>query len=1059
MSTPIGDLPLVSRDDETAIVRSALFAARQGIGSAVLIVGDPGIGKSRMAAESLRIAREMGFRCAWGTGWPERGVPRLWPWQAVLDQLGHPSDSAAAGTSGVWFESDQERFARFRAIADSIREVAATEPLLIVIEDAHSADLGALLLTRFLIRALRSCALTVVITARDSPDVDPAVRSSLRDLGMDATVLRLAPLSVEQLRDLMEQVGRSVPLATLVQIHDLTGGNPLYVGELLATDQTAGVDAGVGVDAVRSILQLRVRDLSPEALELLAAAAVLGPSADREEVLFVAGIDDDAGSDLIWAAQRVGVLAESDVGRCQFTHELLGSALLAEREPSEIALLHTRAALVLERGQSSGSVDPTAARARHLVAAALIVSDTASAELAGAACRAAARVAMSGLAFETASQFLNHAIELLERQGSDVPTELLIELAQAGLAAGHLLVARGWFRRAADQADEPVTFAEAALGLGGIWVDEHRGSIEHAAYMSLLDTALAGLGDERPDLTAGLRMRRAAERIYAREGGFREVFDAVRSARDTDDPLVLAAALSLLHHTMLGPANTDHRLPIADELVRVAVTAGDAVLALMGVMWRAIDLFLAGDPRAERALNEARERADALQVAAVLFVLDTIDVMLLLRDGHIDEAESAARRCFEVGVSIGDADAIGYMGAHLLTIRWLQHRPHEILALARQVAASPTLVDGDVAPRAAAAVLAAMTGQFDDARADLQIVMVRAHDGVETSSNWMITMFCAAEAAALLDDVKTAEAVYSALTPFRHLPIMGSLGVVCLGSVERSLGVAAGTLGDVNAAVHHFERALEHNHRLGNRVMAAISEGDLGCALIARAMPEDISFGAARVDAAVSALIEFGLADRADALRSSAAGRLLAAPPPDGEAWLSGATWTLRYGAHIVRVPDSIAVRRLLSLLERPGADVAAQDLSAGVEQSLRYDLSDQMALRTYRERIEGLRCDIDQADGDHDIGRASRLRDELDELLDHLEPSLGLRGRSRAFSSSTERARVAVRQSLGRLFDIIGSQDPVFATQLRASIHTGVICRFDPVEHFPLVWVRLISD
>ena len=162
--------------------------------------------------------------------------------------------------------------------------------------------------------------------------------------------------------------------------------------------------------------------------------------------------------------------------------------------------------------------------------------------------------------------------------------------------------------------------------------------------------------------------------------------------------MALAEALSLRHHTMLGPANTGPaRLQIADELVHVAAAAGDGVLGLMGVLWRAIDLLLMGDERAERALAEARERADALPVAAVLFVIDAIDVMRLMRRGCIDEAEAAAHRCVRLGTAIGDADAIGYFGGHLLTIRWLQLRPHDILGLARQVADSPTLVDGDVA--------------------------------------------------------------------------------------------------------------------------------------------------------------------------------------------------------------------------------------------------------------------------------------------------------------------------------------------------------------------------
>jgi tetratricopeptide (TPR) repeat protein len=638
--------------------------------------------------------------------------------------------------------------------------------------------------------------------------------------------------------------------------------------------------------------------------------------------------------------------------------------------------------------------------------------------------------------------------------GVVTPTSLLLEVARTELAAGNLRQARSWFRRAADQAVDPVQLAQAAVGLGGIWVHEHRTASDHAAFKALVDRALVRLDGDRPDLIARLRTRRAAELIYTGHGSATDVRDAVDAARQLGDPLVLGEALSLWHHTLLGPANTNaERMGIADELIGVAAMAGDEMLGLMGVLWRAVDLYLIGDRRAERALAEARVRADALHVAAVLFVLDAIDVMRQLRDGHIDAAERQAQRCFELGVGIGDADAMGYYGGHLLTIRWLQMQPHEILPLARQVAQSPTLVEGDVAPRAAAAVLAAMLGDDDQARADLHHVMTRVPRSIETSSNWMITMFCAAEAAMMLSDLKTAEAVYSSLLPYRHLPIMGSLAVVCLGSAERSLGVAARTLGDVNLAVHHFEQALEQNHRLGNRVMAAISEGDLGCALVDRAMAGDVARGRAHVDAAVHALHAFSLVERARRLRADATERLRAVPVPDGEIVRSGATWRMAYGDHLVEIADSVGVQRLCQLLERPWIEVSAAQLAGGLESSVRHDVNDLATLRAYRGRIEELHRDIDLADDEHDFERAAQLRIELDELLDHLGPSIGLSGRSRAFADGVERARVAVRKSLGRVFDAVGEQDAEFAERLHDSIRTGVICRFEPVAQFPAVW------
>jgi tetratricopeptide (TPR) repeat protein len=1052
------DLPLVARDAELAVLRGALEAAQRGVGSAVCIVGAGGIGKTRLTSEALRIARQTGFRCAWGAGWAEGGVPPLWPWQSVLSQLGRPDVRLGAPSD----QSEHERFATFRAVAETIVAAAAQQPVLIVIDDAHTADAGALLLTRFLVRTLRATPVHIVITARDTSEVEARTRAALEDLARDTTVIHPSPLTAESLDQLLRHVGRVASEVEVAEMLELTGGNPLFVGELLAagastpTAKNSATDPATGAvtaDSLRGLLLLRLNGLPPQACEILAVAAMLGPLAATPTVLAAADVDDLTGRALLRAAERAGMLGPPHDDHCVFTHRLLAEALLALRPPAELARLHSRIADVLEKTRP-GVIETVLATAHHRVAAAGLRHDGAHAVAALGACRRAAASLVAGHAYEAASNLLARAVDLHGTAGLAAPTSLLIDVARADLAAGNLRGARSWFRRAADQADDVVDLAEAAVGLGGIWVHEHRSAAEHAAFMALLERAQSALGDARPDLAARLWVRTAAELIYTGHGSHDEVHDAVQAARIVAEPAVLAEALSLWHHTLLGPANTGAaRLRIADELVRVAASAGDDMLGLMGLLWRSIDLLLMGDQRAYRALTEVRERADALQVAAVLFVLDAIDVMRQLRGGDIEAAEQAAQRCFELGSSIGDADAVGYLGGHLLTIRWLQARPDEILPLARSVASSPTLVEGDVAPQAAAAVLAAMVGDDDQARADLRQVMTGLPRSERTSSNWMITMFCAAEAALLLGDLKTAEVVYTSLLPYRHLPIMGSVGVVCLGSAERSLGVAARALGDVNLAVHHFEQALDQNHRLQHHVMVAIVEGELGCALIERACPGDVAAGRSHVTTALTALRTLGLAQRA-AMLSDAVDRLLqTVPVPDGQIVQLGAVWRLTYGDHAVEIADSVGAQRLRHLLANPWTDLPAADLAGAADVAVRHDVNDTATLRAYRERIDEMRREIDEAEHDHDIERAAAIHADLDDLLEHLGPTIGLRGRTRAFADTGERARVAVKKSLGRVFDAIAEQDAEFARGLDDSVRTGAICRFEPRAHFPSVW------
>jgi hypothetical protein len=1035
----------VDREAEVALLQQGILDAGRGIGRAFCITGAAGIGKTRLATESLRMAREAGFRCAWGAGWAEPGVPPLWPWQSVLFQL-----ECAPRIGPIEHQSEQERFTTFRTIADAVTAVAAERPVLVVLDDLHTCDPASLLLTRLLVRTSRAASLHLLTTSRDTDGPSPALDALVRD----CQVLDLAPLSRTGLRELHRQLGRRIPQEDLTDLHELTGGIPLYVREVL---HGAGSSMAVTPDSVQAVLRLRLHGLPHETREVLAAAAVLGPLASRATVLAVvarSGGDPAGGARWVALAEQAGVLAPPDGDRLVFTHRLLADASLALLAPRQLARLHERVADVLE-GIDATAIEHVVAVAHHRLAAARHTHRPDDIARAGAACSVAAQALTGGLAYEAAAQLAQRAVELHDAHGPATPVPLVLEVARAELASGNLLGAREWFRRVAASADDPVQLAHAALGLGGIWVHEHRSAADHAAFMALLDRARAWLGADHPALSLRLDVRAVAERAYVGDADAAAVREAVVAARRLGDPAALAEALSLWHHTMLGPANTDaRRLRVADELVAVAAAAGHELLGLMGLLWRAVDLLLLGDARAGRALTEVRERADALQVRAVLFVLDAIDVMRDLRAGRIGEAEQAAQRCFQLGLAIGDADAVGYYGAHLLTIRWLQLRPDEILPLARGVAASPTLVDGDVAHLAATAVLGALAGRHEDATADLRVVVSCVPRDERVSSNFLVTLFCAAEAALALGDRKAAEIVYDSLLPFRHLPIMASLGVVCLGSAERSLALAAMTLGEVNLAVHHLELALEANRRLQNRLMATIAEGELGCALIERGAPGDVERGVVHVAAARAALAELGLVERELGLAAESARRLRQAPVPDGHMVRTASGWRLGYADHAVELADSIGARRLIHLLRHPGLDVPAVQLlgvtaSCGPQQ----DVADRASLRAYRARIAELRSEIDAADDDHDLERSAALRGELEVVLDHVTTATGLRGRSRSFVDPGERARVAVRKSLARVFDAIARQDAGLAAAVQQSLRTGAVCRFEPIERFPSVW------
>ena len=164
------------------------------------------------------------------------------------------------------------------------------------------------------------------------------------------------------------------------------------------------------------------------------------------------------------------------------------------------------------------------------------------------------------------------------------------------------------------------------------------------------------------------------------------VIAGVDAARRTGDARTLAEALSLCHHALLSPEHTWRRLAMANELITVAATAGDGMLSLVGLCWRAADLFLLGEPTAEAALAELRLRADTIHCRSILFIVRAIEVMLMIRAGQLVQAEAAASACFALGNEVGDIDALAYYGGHLAAIRTFQGREAELADLAASIA-------------------------------------------------------------------------------------------------------------------------------------------------------------------------------------------------------------------------------------------------------------------------------------------------------------------------------------------------------------------------------------
>lgn len=626
----------------------------------------------------------------------------------------------------------------------------------------------------------------------------------------------------------------------------------------------------------------------------------------------------------------------------------------------------------------------------------------------------------------------------------------LLEEAENQRRAGRMLEARARFMeaaQAAERAGDFHAFVEAVLGAGGIWVDEQRDVVARATYGTLLQRAqsLAVPGSLEE---ACLTVRQAAEAVY--EGAPVEpVVKAVERIRSFDEDAATAQALSLLHHVQLGPRYAEARIGMAEEIVCLGARASDAFLSLIGLCWRTVDLFLIGDQRAAQSLEELRERSAVEGCDALGFIADVLAAMVLARAGRFDDAEAASSGAVERGMEVGDPDAPAYFGAMLAALRWWQGRGTEVIEVVRSISTSPRLGFNDHVYVAGDAALSAVLGDLDSSEEALASLVGAGLDRLPHSSSWLTTQFLVAEAAYLLGDVEVAASTRELLAPYAHLPVMPSIGVVCFGSVERSLGLSAATIGLPDAAVHHLEAAIRVDRRLGNRPMVALTECTLADVLHARGGEYDDP----RAEQ---------LARHAEE-RAKRMAMVLPGPPswlaPDEfasrmarrfrEATLQTALrgWRLVTGGRATLLPHRVGFAYLAVLIDQPGQDVEALSLatqgllSGGPSEAV----ADKQALNSYRRRAGELQAMISRENLKPSVSH--RYQAELDALTSALRTSTGLGGRRRVFPDDDQRARTSVRKALVRAIDEIESVEPELGLHLRESVVTGITCRYSPMS------------
>ena len=581
------------------------------------------------------------------------------------------------------------------------------------------------------------------------------------------------------------------------------------------------------------------------------------------------------------------------------------------------------------------------------------------------------------------------------------PHELQAALADGARAlheAGDLRASRDSFERAyrlAERAGDAESMALAALGLAGLWVAERRTVTSTVLLEARLQHVLTLL-DPRSILALRVRIRLVGEADYVR-GTHEAVLAALDEVRAElagaagaagGGPELLAEALRIAHHCLLGPEHVTMRRELAVELTKASFRTERYSDLLMGLLWQTADAYCAGDPHAGRLLGELKDHLGQRDHLAVGFVASAIDVMLAIRAGRFDEAEALAAACASRGEAAGDADHAWWSAAQLVTIRWYQGRLTELLPMLHDRVHSPVLSAVDNSAVAALAVAAARSGERPRAASALAALSGSDLAALPRSSSWLVTMNGVVEAAYLLEEADVAARAYELLRPHAHLPMIGSLGVTCFGSVQHALGVAALASGQLDLAIEHLTAAIQHNLALAHWPALVASRQRLAQALAQRGSPGDADTARRELDAAAAEAASAGLPVPDHPAVGPHPAEASAAVPEEARCQRVGRKWRLTLGPRSVLVEDSIGLVHLAVLIANPRHEIQAADLVAGLA---------------------------------------------------------GLSERTRAFPDQPERARVAVGKAIRRALARIAESDAVIGEHLRQTVHTGARCSYWP--------------
>jgi DNA-binding winged helix-turn-helix (wHTH) protein/tetratricopeptide (TPR) repeat protein len=859
------DVPtFVGRERVAAELQQCLEETIAGHGSLCALTGEPGIGKTRCTEELMKRAAELGMlplfgRCPQGTG-----TPPLWPLDGVLasarDDLASKARAEIAALAGDKARSAGARFAAVEHVTQALQQLAASRPVLVVLDDVHWSDSATLQWLSFVAGELREQPMCVVFTLRDR-DIDASHPNErqIRQVLRYTRAIPLGSLERDHLAELIESICGKRPEPELAEaVRKASGGVPLFALEVIRTlarehgEQPAGGWRPEMVrvpELARDLLRERLRALPGATFELLTQASAIGESFDLSLLSGLAQLEPEALLEQLSRAIADGHVVCDAPHVYRFAHALFQSVLYDDIPPEQRVVLHRKLGKLLrarpEERRQLGEI------ARHYY----LSLPAGEQEDALRFAREAGQVALSRLAFDDAVIYFGWALEaqlftnsVTAHVDPRARAELLLSLAAVERSAGRTHEASNTAARVIElslqhELDDLVAVAtrlrRPTVALATLPDQLAREALELVLTRNaegsspVRITALAQLAcvpPYEPDLSTSKRLSSEAVALAERSEHREAQFEALRARL----------------FSLSGPDDLNAALQICDRMFALDRSGPHSWLVMDARIYAVNSYLQLGRiGEADGALRDANSLVGA-QWGEASFYCQRMLAQRRFQDGHFAEAEAmwskACTRAGRAGVAYAEA---------------MRDAQQLFLEVERDGAAAvfdkkrPTLCKAQENPRLTqlhVARIAAEAGALDVVRA--QLVTLGEPSQWTRTVGYVHGLSSLAVCAAALADQARCEQLLPLLSPYHEQNALDAMGYY-LGSVAHFVGLLELTLGRTDAARTHFAQALAHNRAMGYRagvVRTLLAIGRLEASTRNTALARE-SFEAARKDA------------------------------------------------------------------------------------------------------------------------------------------------------------------------------------------------------------------